>query len=263
MSGLFRRIPSLVFAVLVVCVSVKAHAGTSYLFGATSEEIDEVMSDYFPRGYDQEAIHRQMTAPFDCANFGDLCELVGESYAYQIAEDTWARAVKRYSIDTLDRIAQQQVEEYGRRWFERLYPNGVSDLDAYWGVSARSSSCDNTVSATSGDFRVRHTSRRITILFVAWGRVKVELFKKNILGNFKPDRGDLEVEGTVFVKFIGNDPVPFDVADAKDDVKQVAGAHPGGGITIVTIPFVEGCGGVQNNGALRACSCAGTLPPGF
>ena len=65
------------------------------------------------------------------------------------------------------------------------------------------------------------------------------------------------------MKFIGQDPVSFDVADAKDDVRQVAAARAGGGITIVTIPFVEGCGGVQNNFALRACSCAGTRPQGF
>jgi len=108
-----------------------------------------------------------------------------------------------------------------------------------------------------------HTSRRFTIGLAAWGRVKVEHFKKNIFGNFKPERADLEVEGTVFVKFIGFDPVPFDVADSKDDVKSVAAAHGDGGITVVGIRFVEGCGGVQNNIALRACSCVGIRPFGF
>lgn len=261
MSGLFRRVPSIVFAVLFAFVSVEAHAG-SYLFRLTEAEIDDVMSHYYPRGYDRDAVLRQMAEPFDCRQFGDLCDVVGEDSAYRLVEGAWARAARRAPIGMIDRALQQQVEDSSRRWLDRLYPNGVPEKDAYWGEPAAAGSCVPTVSVAVGDFRVRHTSRRFSIGFFAFGRVKVEHFKKNLAGDFKPERADLEVEGTVFVKFPFFDPVPFAVADSKDNAKSVAASHVDGGLTIVTIPFVEGCGGVQNNSLLRACSCVGVRPLG-
>jgi hypothetical protein len=262
MSGLLRRVPSIVLAVWFAFAAVEAHAG-SFLFRLTEREIDEVMSHYYPRGYDRDAVLRQMAAPFDCGNFGDLCEAVGEDYAVRMVEGAWARATKRYPIEMIDRAAQQQLEDYASRWFGRSYPDGVSERDAYWGVQAASASCTRVAFATSGDFRIRNSSLRFTIGVLAFGRVQTELFKRNVFGNFKPDRADLEAEGRVFVKFIGFDPVPFDVSNSKDNVKSVSATHGDGGITIVSIPFVEGCGGVQNNGVLQACTCAGTLPFGF
>ena len=262
MSGLFRRVVSTLFAVLFAFVAVEAHAG-SHLFRLTEQEIDGIMSHYYPRGYDRDAVLRQMSEPFDCGNFGDLCGMIGEDSAYRLVENAWMHAAKRYPAETIDRTVQQLLEDYSRRWFDRLYPGGVAEKDAYWGVMSASAACDDTVSATSGDFRVRHTSRRFTIGVFAYGRIKVEHFKKNVWGDFNPDRADLEVEGRVFVKFIGFDPVPFNIADAKDDVKSVAATHASGGITVVAYRYVEGCGGVQNNGALRACSCSGILPFGF
>ncbi len=262
MSGLFRRALSVGFVVVFALVAVEARAA-SYLFRLSEQEIEDVMDHYYPRGYDRDVVLRQMSEPFDCGNFGDLCESVGEDYAVRLVENGWARARKGYPIETIDRAVQQQHEDFSRRWFERVYPDGVPERDAYWGVTAAAPACDKTVSATSGNFRIIHTSRRFTIGVFAYGRVKVEHFKKNIFGNFKPERADLEVEGTVFTKFIGFDPVPFDIADSKDDAKSVAATHGAGGITIVSVPFVEGCGGVQNNFALRACSCSGTLPFGF
>lgn len=267
MSRLFRRIPSLVFAVVLALVAIDAHAGTSYLFGLSEQEIDEVMRRYYPRGYERSLVLRQMAEPFDCRNFGDLCAAVGEDSAYRMVENGWARARKGYPIEMIDRAASQQLEDLSRRWFARIYPDGVPEKDAYWGVFAAAGDppveCDRSVTVTSGDFRVVHSSRRFTIGVLAFGRIKVEHFKKNIFGNFKPERADLETAGRVFVKFIGFDPVPFDVGDAKDDVKSVAATHGDGGITIVSIPFVEGCGGVQDNFVLQACSCSGRLPFGF
>lgn len=263
MPRLFRRIPFVVFAVLFVLVAAQAHA-SSYLFRLTEEEIDAVMSHYYPKGYDRALVLRQMAEPFDCGNFGDLCEAVGEDYAYRMVESAWSKARNQYPLEMIDRASQQQLEDFGRRWFARLYPDGVPERDPYWGTTAGSTpECDRTVSATSGDFRVVHKSRRFTIGVIAYGRVQVEHFKKNIFGTFKPERADLEVEGTVFVKFAGFDPVPFPVSDSKDDAKSVAATHGDGGWTVITIPYVEGCGGVSGNNVLQACSCAGALPFGF
>ncbi|HEY0371682.1 MAG TPA: hypothetical protein VGD79_06750 [Thermoanaerobaculia bacterium] len=267
MSGLFRRVPSVVFAVVFAFLAIDARAGSSYLFGLSAEEIDSVMSQYYPRGYDRELVMRQMSEPFDCGNFGDLCGTVGEDYAYRMVENGWARARKGYPIEMIDRAAQQQLEDLGRRWFARVYPDGVPEKDAYWGVTATAAAatpeCDDSVSASSGDFKIVHTSKRFTIGVFAFGRIKVEHFKKNFWGNFKEERADLETDGRVFVKFIGFDPVPFNIGDSKDDTKSVAATHGDGGITIVAIRFVEGCGGVQDNFVLQACSCKGILPFGF
>lgn len=264
MSGLFRRALSVGFVVGFALVAVEARAA-SYLFRLSEQEIEDVMNHYYPRGYDRDVVLRQMSEPFDCGNFGDLCESVGEDYAVRLVENGWARARNRYPIETIGRTVEQQHEDFSRRWFERVYPDGVPEKDPYWGVTATAAAapCDDTVSATSGNFRVVHTSRRFSIGVFAYGRVKVEHFKKNVFGNFKPEPADLEVEGRVFVKFIGFDPVPFEISDSKDDRKSVAATHGDGGITIVAIRYVEGCGGVQNNNLLRACSCLGILPFGF
>jgi len=157
MSRLFRRIPSIVFVVLFAFVGIDARA--DYLFRLTEAEIDSVMSHYYPKGYDRELVLRQMSAPFDCKNFEDLCEAVGEDYALRLTEGGWERARKQYPIEMIDRAAQTQLEDYSRRWFERLYPDGVPEKDAYWGVPAEAAAteeCDRTVSATSGDFRIVH-----------------------------------------------------------------------------------------------------------
>ena len=208
MQGLFRRIPSIVFVVSFALVVAAEAQASSYLFRLTEEEIDSAMSYYYPKGYDRELVLRQMSEPFDCGNFGDLCELVGEDYAVQVVEGAWAHARKRYAIETIDRYTQQQIENLSRRWFDRLYPDGVDDRDPYWGVPAAVQVCDPTVSATSGDFRVRHASRRGSIGILAFGRVSVEHFKRS-LGIFWRTRADLEVEGTVFVEFEGFDPAPY------------------------------------------------------
>ena len=259
MSGLFRKVLSFGFAVLFTLAAAEAHAA-DYLFRLTAQEIDETMEHYYPRGYDRELVHRQMSAPFDCRNFGDLCDEVGDEYAYQLVEGVWAHATKRYAIETIDRTTQRELENFARLWVDRLYPDGIGDKEPFWGVPAALEICDPTVSATSGDFRVRHTSRRFSVGVLAFGRVKVEHFKKNFWGNFRGERADLEVEGTVFVEFEGFEPVEFQIGDAKDDVKSVAATHGSGGMIVVSYPYVEGCGGVQNNGALRACSCSGFEP---
>jgi hypothetical protein len=262
MQGLFRRIPSIVVTVLFVFAAIDARA--DYLFRLTAEEIDSVMSHYYPKAYDRELVHRQMSEPFDCGNFGDLCDSVGEDYAYRLVENAWARARKLYPLEMIDRATQEQLDDFERHWFERRFPDGVPDRDPYFGVEAQAGAeCDKTVSATSGDFKIVHTSRRFTIGVYAFGRIRVEHFKKNIFGKFKPEDADLEVEGRVFVKFIGFEPVPFDVSASANDVELVQAKHSDGGITVIGIPFVEGCGGVRNNGALQACSCVGTLPFGF
>jgi hypothetical protein len=124
MSGLFRRIPSIAFVVLFALVGVEAQAG--YLFKLTEAEIDSVMSHYSPKGYDRDVVLRQMSEPFDCASFGDLCRDVGEEYALQIVENVWTLARQRVPIDTIDRSFQEDLESYELRWFERLFPDGVS-----------------------------------------------------------------------------------------------------------------------------------------
>lgn len=265
MSGLLRRALSVGFAVGLALVAVEARAA-SYLFRLSEQEIGDVMEHYYPRGWDRDAVLRQMSEPFDCGNFGDLCESVGEDSAVRLVENGWALARKGYPIERIGGVLEQQHEDFSRRWFARLYPDGVPEKDAYWGVTATAGAappCDDTVSTTSGDRRVVHTSRRFTIGVFAYGRVKVEHFRRNVFGNFKPEKADLEVEGRVFVKFIGFDPVPFNIADSKDDTKSVAATHGDGGITVVAVRYVEGCGGVQDNFLLQACSCSGILPFGF
>jgi hypothetical protein len=259
MSLVTVGIRSVVLVVLLTLATVEARA--SYLFGLSEKEIDEVMTYYYPRGYDREVVLRQMSEPFDCRNFGDLCTEVGEGYAVRIVEDAWTGARKRFPIEMIDRSAEQQLEYDGQLWFDRSYPQGVPEKDPYWTGTANGTECTGTGTADSGDFRVVHTSHRHTLGFVAWGRVKVEHFKRNLLGNYELKRADkLRVEGTIFFKDSTQfDPFSFDVADEKEDAKRVAASKPYGGIIIATVPFVEGCGGVPGT-ALWACSCSGVQP---
>src|SRR5215203_4805685 len=135
MSRLLRRSAS-VFLVLFALVAVEARAGSSYLFGATEEDIDATMRYYFPKGYDRDAAFRQMSAPFDCRNFGDLCREVGEDYAYRMVEIVWQKAKRQTPLDMIARATEQQYDDLSLRRFESLYPEGVDDRDPYWGVVA-------------------------------------------------------------------------------------------------------------------------------
>lgn len=260
MSGLTRRIPSIVLTVLFVVAAVEARA-SSYLFRLTEQEIDEVMSHYYPKGYDREAVLRQMSEPFDCGNFGDLCREVGEDYAVQMLETAWSKAKRKTPMAMIVSAAEQQLDDLGLRWLESLYPDGVPEKDPFWGEPyAAAPTCKDTVFVDSGDFRIMQTSRRLRLGFFVSGRIKVEHYKRNLFGKYKPNRADrLEVSGTVFTQEAGFDPVAFPVSDTKDDAKQVAASHKEGGLTLVSLPFVEGCGGVPNS-ALFACTCSG-IPP--
>lgn len=264
MSRLFRR-GAPVFLVLFALVAVEARAGSSYLFGATEQDIDATMRYYFPRGYDRDTAFRQMSAPFDCRYFGDLCREVGEDSAYRMVEIVWQKAKRQMPLDMIARATEQQYEDLSLRWFERLYPEGIDDRDPYWGVVAAAGTptpCQDTVSATSSDgkTRVTHKSRRHVILAVAWGRIQLEHYKKNTSGKFKLSKADrLETSGSVLV--IDPDEIPLFViiSDTKDDAKQVAAAHAEPGVSLNKIPFAGGCGTATGSGIGEICSCSGAV----
>ena len=268
MSSLFRRIAS-IFIVLFALAAVQAQAGNSYLFRATDEEIDAVMSHYFPKGYDREAARLQLSAPFNCRNYGDLCRDVGEESASQMLRVVWEEAKRQTPIDMIARGAEQQFDDLAQRWFERLYPDGVDGRDSYWGVLAASGGptpCVDTVSAESndGEFRIVHKSRRHKILAVAWGRIRLEHFRRNSSGKYKPAKADrLQTSGTVIVDKLLEDPVGFPISETKDDTRQVDAAHPATADSPDVIPFVEGCGSAAGSGIATVCSCSGTIPFGF
>lgn len=264
MSRLLTR-SAFVFLVLFARVAVEARAGSSYLFGATGEDIDATMRYYFPRGYDRDAAFRQMSAPFDCRNFGDLCREVGEDYAYRMVEIMWQKARRQTPLDMIARATEQQYDDLRLRWFERLYPEGIDDRDSYWGVVAAAGTptpCEDTVSATRSDgkTRVTHKSRRHVILAVAWGRIQLEHYKKNGSGKFKLSKADrLETSGSVLV--IDPDEIPLFViiSDTKDDAKQVAAAHAEPGGSLDKIRFAGGCGTATGSGIGEICSCSGAV----
>jgi hypothetical protein len=261
------KITFLAFAFLLIASGVEAKAN-SYLFRLTEEEINEVMNRYYPRGYDRDAVLKQMSEPFECQNFGDLCSEVGEDYAYRMVETAWTKARMGFPLEMINRAAEGQLEDFSLRWFERKYPLGVPDKDPYWGeetVRASSSNiCTGIGFAQSGDFRVVHTSTRNNFGVVVWGRVKVMHFKRNLLGNWNLSTADrLEVEGDVYLKTSvpAFDPTVHAVSDSKYDAKSVAATFAFGGLIVAQVSFVEGCGGVPNS-ALQACSCSG-IPPAF
>ena len=248
---------------LTASISGREARASSYLFRLSADEIHKIMSFYYPRGYDREAILRQMAEPFDCRNFGDLCEEVGPDYAYRIVESAWSKARMEFPIEAIDRAMQNELEDFGQRWFERLFPQGVPTRDDFWGVAYADgeSSCKKDAFAESGDFRIIHSSRRFNAGVLVWGRVKVHHFKRGWDDNWKLSRADrLEVEGTVYLTVGGNTTV-HPVSDVKDDAKRVAASFVYGGTVTGSVPFVDGCGGVGSNSALWACSCSGELPP--
>ena len=261
MSRLPRRSAS-VFLVLFALVAVQLRAGSSYLFGATEEDIDATMRHYFPKGYDRDAALRQMSAPFDCRNFGDLCREVGEDYAYRMVEIVWQKAKRQTPLDMIARATEQQYDDLSLRWFERLYPEGIDDHDPYWGVFAASTSAD-TVSATSsnGQIRITHKSRRHVILLVAWGRIQLEHRKKNIWGKFRLSKADrVETDGDVLVAREGENLLFVLISDTKDDAFQVAAAHAEPAVSLSVIPLAEGCGTAVGSGIDEICSHSGAVP---
>src|SRR6185295_5851373 len=203
-------------ACLIIASGIEAKAN-SYLFRLTDTEINEVMNHYYPRGYDREVVLRQMSEPFACENFGDLCREVGQDYAYRMVESTWKMARMRYPIEMILRAAEGDSENFRSRWIEETYPLGVPDKDPFWGEERAASpgSCTGSAFAESGDFRVLHSSIRHNLGVATWGRSKVEHFKRKLNGKWKATKADhLEVEGTVIIKEAGFDPSVFSVSDS-------------------------------------------------
>lgn len=227
------------------------------------------MSHYLPKGYDREAVRQQMAAPFNCRNFGDLCREVGEDSAVQLLRGVWEEAKRQTPADMIARGVEQQLADLELRWFDRLYPNGVDARDSYWGVLAAAGGttpCVETVSAESndGEFRIVHKSRRHVILMLAWGRIQLEHFRRNIAGKYKRAKADrLQTAGTVIIAKLLQDPVGLPISETKDDVKQVEVAKSTYADSYGVIPFVEGCGSADGSGIGTVCSCSGQIPFGF
>ena len=80
MLRLITKMTLLTFAFLLIASSVEARAN-SYLFRLTDDEINEVMSRYYPRGYDREAVLSQMSELRPQELRGPL--EVGSDYAYR------------------------------------------------------------------------------------------------------------------------------------------------------------------------------------
>lgn len=121
----------------------------------------------------------------------------------------------------------------------------------------------DTVSATSsnGQIRITHKSRRHVILAVAWGRIQLEHYEKNVWGKFKLSKADrLEVSGDVLVTREGDIPTFVLISDTKDDAKQVAAAHGEPAISLSVIPLAEGCGTAVGSGISQICSQSGAFP---
>jgi len=267
MSGLLRRAPFLIVAAALGFVGTDARAA-GYLFRLTEDEILGTMDYYYPKGYDKKLVLQQMSEPFDCRNFGDLCREVGEESAAVMLETAWARAKRRMPIESIDRAAQEELEAYELRWFERRFPDGVDPKDPYWGPFLEPgdevTECVDTVTRDSGNFRMVQTSRRHSLAVIVWGRIRAEHFKKNLSGKYKPEKADLlEVSGRVIIQAPDFDPVETPLFDIKTTARHVAAGKSEGGLGIWKVPFVEGCGGDSNNSALFACTCSGELPFGF
>lgn len=257
------------FVVLFALAAAQAQAGSSYLFRATDEEIDAVMSHYFPRGYDRAAARQQLSAPFDCRHYGDLCREVGEDSAVEMLRTVWEEAKRQTPVDMIARGVEQQYNDLALRWFDRLYPDGVDARDSYWGVFAAAGGttpCEDTVSAESndGEFRVVHKSRRHKILGLAWGRIQLEHFRRKLSGKYRLAKADrLQTSGTVIVDKLLEDPVGFAISETEDDARQVEVAKSALADSDDVIPFVEGCGTAVGSGIGTVCSCSGEIPFGF
>jgi hypothetical protein len=179
---------------MLIASSVEAKAN-SYLFRLTDDEINEVMSRYYPRGYDREAVLSQMSEPFDCKNFGDLCGEVGSEYAYRMVESAWTRARMGFP-EMIYRAAERKQKTSARQWFEQTYPLGVDDRDPLGRSEIRLLLFKrHRDQRGSPDQKLQHPAQP---RLVVWGRVLVEHFKKNTFGNWKKSKADhLEVEGMV------------------------------------------------------------------
>ena len=258
-----KAIRVLVLTLVFLAIPAKAE---SYLFGLTSREIETVMDHYKPRGYDLDETLRQMSAPFDCRYFDDLCREVGERNAEQMVKTVWTYGRQFQPAETIARVFVEDLESLHVRWVESQYPNGIPERDPYWGIAAAAAggACDDTVSATSndGDEKIVHKSRKFnTFISAAFATITVEHFEKNVFGNFKRRPADtLEVQGTCgFVQANFEETFTFDLFKTKDDVKEVSATRAFGILGLFRVKFVEGCGGVPGT-ELFACSCLGELP---
>jgi hypothetical protein len=94
---------------IALATSAAAADRGTYLFGLTEAEIREAVSRYAPQADPEEALKR-LSAPFDCRNFDDLCDDVGEDAAPELLEGAFGLARRQVTPEDLESLLELKLE---------------------------------------------------------------------------------------------------------------------------------------------------------
>jgi hypothetical protein len=106
--------------------TVQDAAAPTFLADLSAEEVDAIAADY---DIDPDGFADAITAPFSCAPFEDLCEVVGEEAAEELVvamlEDLRVGTPRdELLVNLQDRAAEARLD-----WEEELFLTGPGDLE--------------------------------------------------------------------------------------------------------------------------------------
>ena len=190
----------------------EAQPAEEYLFDLNREQILATMVFYHSDDFDPQKVLTDLSEPFDCSRFGDLCDEVGFENAKQVIRSTWNMAHSRVPFAQIDEAMSSQIDELHEQWLNERFPEGIPDDSPFWGEIGTSSPLENpqlnragklavswpltcegkTSTKTSGDkkYRIRQKSGVVntSIYHQPWS--SISFYKKNSKGNFNKTKAE-------------------------------------------------------------------------
>lgn len=149
-----RILPLLALAVPLLAAACVAEpegeaADGELLFGLTDEDVSYIHENYLAE-QDLELTRAQLTAPFACAHFGDLCQQVGRESAIEITRWQVEQALAGATMDEIQAELDILIPEASaqRRAREAALPDHEVEGQQFRGSGA-------WATRTKGDYRLR------------------------------------------------------------------------------------------------------------
>lgn len=256
------RLAGWALGLTLAALPAAAAESTGYLFDLGEERILALMDTYVGKGnYDRAETLSMMKAPFECRNFGDLCEDIGKEYGYLLLDRTWQLALENVPAKDLLEEAAELYERMADRYIEVAFPDGIDPRDPFLGVDGEGNVEPCTQSVTSDQnagFRIRQAARAVPLLLGNIQSATTTFFKQNAEGRFEPFPAEyIEVDADFFITGLLA-PDRLDRFKAHNNDKRVSVTFPSS--FPMHRPHTEACGQVIGPAVLSTCACTGTRP---
>jgi hypothetical protein len=150
-------------------------ASAAYVCGLTSTQISTALT-YYSSSIPLAMALDTLEAPFECANFGDLCSEVGQDRAEEFVCDRWYDAVAQKSAAVIQANGDADLVLMSEAWEAERWPQGIPDTSPAWGTLLDSTdpaptTCERIVTRKNSTDTLRTRGKSYWILTVVYNQL--------------------------------------------------------------------------------------------